>query len=347
MRRTICNDDNKERGVEVAQGQNEEANTQGASTEAERLLLLAVLFENANRPISSSYIRDNVYGYCASDESARKAFMRDRKKLVLCGLLISQVSTSSGERRWSIDSNASYSDEHAITSEDAMTLNVACAPLANDPAFPYSNELRVALSKIDRSFSESPFIKTNSSIRDVSSVQNQLEAAAANGQPVRVSYIRADGTRLSRTLGICGFFPLSNNTYLVAQDLERASGGTIHSYNLARVTSATPIKRASYEPPNDFDITDYVKLPFQIGQTQYVATFRLPECVADSFSADTMGKGMIYRDDASDVLIWKVEVSSTQHAAEWAIAHAIQPIEPNVLRNTWVALLEESLSDER
>lgn len=311
--------------------------------EAERLLALAILFENAEGPLTTATIRKSIYGYCKSDETARKAFMRDREKLVLCGLVIRQVTTPNGAHLWLLDDAETFVDGDELTPEEATTLTVACTPLMNDAAFPYSNELRIALSKIDRSFSKSPNVPTNPHTREVRSIRTSLERCAAEGVAARISYSRADGSTTNRSIGVCGFFSVNGNTYVVAKRIDLDQDNEPHSYNLARVSSVKPIKGCRFAVPKDFDIRCYTKLPFQVGETLYAATFSVPENEVANLKARSLGKGN-WHGNAKNKNLWDVDVSNTEVAASWAIANAVIPLSPNSLKTYWTTLLKECLN---
>lgn len=315
--------------------------------EAERLLSLVVMFENASRPIPTATVLSTVYGYCISEDTARKAFMRDRQKLVLCGVQIIQHSDTTGTTTWTINDRETYaSNDTLLTPQEATALSIACESLVNDVAFPYANELRLALSKIDRTYDARPHTATNAAVRELTTAHQRLESAAADNHPVHITYHKADGTSIERTLGICGFFSARNNTYLVGQKLPQQIGDEPHSYNLARVESVHPITKQTYVPPSDFDIRDYPILPFQIGPIRYTAVFKVDPSEIDNLTVDALGKGTLFAAKDGHVIHWRITVSDTNKAAAWAIAHAIQPIEPYELIARWEEILLEIVNHE-
>lgn len=320
----------------------EESEDQYSSSdrEAQRLLALAVMFENASTPIPSNTLRETIYRDVSSDESARKAFMRDRQKLVLCGLTIKKDPTQGVDPGWMLDTN-SYAGEISLTKEDAVTLSVACATLVNDPSFPYANELRLALTKIDRYFDLERTVGTNPATRNVATTRTKLENCAAEGHPVRITYERADGSTVQRTVGICGFFPLQGNTYVVGKLIGKNEEP--HSYNLARVSKVTPKRGETFAVPEDFDITRFVKLPFQLGPTLYTGAFLVPSKGKRDVEISSRGQGQWEPLEHERDYLWKVEISDTLKAASWAIAQAIRPTTPKELVDAWQSILRESI----
>lgn len=312
-----------------------------ADREATRIASLAVVFENANGPVPNSTLRREFYGYCPSEEAARKAFQRDKQKLLLCGITLRPSKPSSGITGWEIDRDASYSEPGTISADDALTLDIALSPLAGDAAFPYSHDLRQALMKIDRSFStQSPVRMTSEQPHNPATLRT-LEDCLAHGHAASINYQRADGTTLSRTVGICGFFALRGSTYFVAEQLDTHPSPPAHSYNANRVVSAKELRGHPYTPPEDFDIHDFMRLPFQLGPSLYTAQFSLPGNM-ERVSAATMGRGTVSVDPASSLATWSVDVSNTSGAASWAIAYAMTPTSPATLVDAWSDLLESS-----
>ena len=54
-----------------------------------------------------------------------------------------------------VDERSSFVDSQTLSTRDAFILDMVCQPLLNDPSFPYAEDLRLALAKIDRSFQSS------------------------------------------------------------------------------------------------------------------------------------------------------------------------------------------------
>lgn len=325
----------------------------GNDAEAERLLAIALEFENATQPLTSSYIQKNFYGDCPTDEAARKAFSRDRKKLMLCGVNIIQGAIRGDQKSWLIDAASSYASEGSLSAEDALVLDLACAPLADNPSFPYSNDLRVALAKIDRSFQSGTPVRISESSRDRSNKLAVLESAAADHLGIEVLYRKPNGEADERLLGILGFFSLRGNTYVVAirLDDEAAVGNTpAHVYNVSRIESAKVRKTAHYSVPDDFNIRDFVRLPFQLGPAAYQARFAVPKNRMTDLAAASHGQGSFepaasdgqLQASASSDRIWNVSVSDEKDAAAWAISLGIRPLEPQSLVQAWRNTLKQA-----
>jgi hypothetical protein len=99
------------------------------------------------------------------------------------------------------------------------------------------------------------------------------------GHAAKVVYQKPDGTKISRVLAPYGFFFLHGNTYMVAARAadDVVEGEPPHTYNLNRVLSAQEIPKLRFVRPVDFDVRDFIILPFQMGPARYVATFELAD----------------------------------------------------------------------
>lgn len=287
---------------------------------ARRVLSLAIAFINAHRPLTMVEIHREFYPDM-SDASFRKAFLRDRERLVIAGLCLRQGPRVDDFSTWEVDADSSFVRDNELTEQDALTLDVLLLPLASDPSFPYARDLRLALTKIDRSFDG----YSNASIPPEARKRNNqislLEDCMTAEHMARISYTRADGTTLERTIAPLGFFFLNESTYMVAAEGgPHADGlGEAHTYNLDRVSRVNPQRKQRFERPRDFDVRDYILLPFQMGPDRYIAQFR-------------MGDGSVREEGVFD----------EQMAASWAIAQSARPLSPDSLVNAWRQLLQNA-----
>lgn len=355
----------------MGSGSSSEANE--TDFEAQRILALAIALLNSNRPLATSYFYANFYPG-KELEAQRKAFKRDREKLARCGLVLNRSESPTGEALWSAD-KSSLAQPNALTATEALTIDVACLPFASDPSFPYAADLRMALSKIDRSFSEVTAAKLPPSSRTRSKQQATVERCLSALYCLRITYDKASGERVERTVAVYGLFTLRSTSYMVAARIN-ADGkpGPAHSYSISRIVSAKEIPSLTYEIPEDFDVRDFIRLPFQIGSEQFVARFLVPsERLADlkvvvgargtfesyrgslpqkSIDDDGENDTCITNSSGSNTyVIWSVEACDTKAAASWAIAEGIVPIEPKSLVSEWksslVVYLEGASSDAR
>ena len=303
---------------------------------ARRVLSVAIAFINATRPLPTTKIKRDLYSEL-SDDAFRKAFTRDRERLATAGLVLRKGPRLNNEITWETDEESSFARESLITRQDALTLDLLLLPLASDPSFPYARDLRMALSKIDRSFDGSSTIAIPAAARQRDAVLTGAEDCLARRQLIRMTYERADGTVTEREVAPYGLFSLNSNNYLVAARLVDGKFQDPHTYNLARVHKMQPVKRGSYEVPDDFDVRDFIRLPFQIGPATTTAEFMIPSDVLREVRPRVAGHGTWTRhgEDARFV----ADCADVEAAAAWAVAEGAIPVSPGDLVDAWHRLL--------
>ncbi len=316
--------------------------------EARRLLELAIAFDNATHPMTSTEVNTKYYPDLSA-ESFRKAFIRDRRKLALCGLVIKRTNKQPDEPLWVADAEASFAPANALTQKEALVLDLACAPLASDPSFPYGNDLRMALTKIDRSFSGASMARISPKAKQRSTLLTKIESCFTHQHAANITYDKADGARIERTVGVMGFFTLRRNTYFVGQTLSKGGvpvTGQVRTYRLSRLASVSELAKVSYVVPPDFDVDDYKRLPFQLGDTTCVGRMRTPVPVPADMRAliHQYGSNITSNDDC---ITWECEISDVALAASWCIAGRTMPLQPQELVCAWRTTLEGVLQDGR
>lgn len=279
---------------------------------ARRALSLAIALINARRPISSTRIHREFYGGM-SDATFRKTFLRDRERLLVAGLTLRKGPKDGDVMTWEVDEDSSFAIENALSQEDALVLDFLLLPLASDPSFPFARDLRLALTKIDRSFDGTSRASIPPAARRRNNNVSRLEDCMTAGHAARVLYRRADGTETKRVIAPYGFFFLHGTTYMVGARMD-AAGDIVanpHTYNLDRMLTVQELSRTSYAIPVDFDVRDFTLLPFQMGPARYRAAFR--------------GEDGVVEHDVHDEDV----------AVTWAIAEGYMPMSPPSLVEAW------------
>ncbi len=150
---------------------------------ARRVLSLAIALTNARSPWPTSKVRADFYPDY-SDAAFKKAFKRDRERLEAAGIVIVATGRSDKETMWAVDEQASYASDGVLDPDDALALDFLLLPIASDPAFPYAQDLRVALAKIDRAFDNVADIDRKyqegilQSVEQIQSIRNNLNNLA-------------------------------------------------------------------------------------------------------------------------------------------------------------------------
>lgn len=311
--------------------------------QARRVASLALAF------MSSDTIRDEAvwrlfYPDLAKADSYRTAFRRDRAALAECGITVSRVTGP--ETLWRVDST-SFVESTELSEEDAMAIDVACLSLVDDPNFPYGSELRIALSKIDGAFDCPTSASLPAEERVPSRQLAALQGCSLSGRAARIEYVRADGRAVDRLVAPYGFFGMRGHLYMVAPCVDDAGGvidGSARTYRIDRVRRAAEALGTPFEVPGDFDVRDWQRLPFQLGPTSCEGAFAVPGHVIREFSQVAGGRGSLGPGPADDrahaAATWRVEVSSIDDAASWAIAEDLTPLSPPELVEAWREKLE-------
>ena len=226
---------------------------------ARRVCSLALDFMNAASPLSSSEIARTHYPGLSPD-SFRRAFSRDRQTLASCGLATVERRVPGEESLWEADSARSFARGAEISPTDGAALELACRPLVDDPAFPLADELRLALAKVSRAFSET-LSSARSRTRGSSRALDALRSCLAERTAACVTYVNARGETSERVLAPFGFFALRGALYLVADRLDDdgAPTGDPRTYRVDRVVSVDPLEDAFFSVPEGFSATDTYK----------------------------------------------------------------------------------------
>ncbi len=314
---------------------------------------LATLFLQAHAPLSTDELIAQVYNNPTnlelgkkelSPESAYKALKRDIEALKATGLVIESVGKADdGQKLWSANRELSYMQGVALSEEDAVFLDIACLPLLDDPGFAERDELRLALAKIDRLFDAAATdALTANSLRD-SAVLVTVREALNTRTALDIAYVPRDGVRTKRRVAPLAFFDVRSVLYVVCakvDDSDELVSGAYRTYRVDRIADAKRLERIGFDVPDDFNVNDYRKLPFQIGSDAVPCTFSVPDDVAASIRTVAGNKGTFSQADGR--LVWQIDAADIDDAAAWAIAYGIIPLEPAELVSAWRARLEEA-----
>ena len=310
----------------------------------ERAAAIALYFTNAKAPVPTSAINDRFYADL-SEDNRRKTFSRDRGLLADIGFLVREAGSrplpgGGTEKLWEADEEANFAHGVELGALEAVALDVACQPLLEDPGFMLGGALRRALAKIDRTYGNAEqAIETNAP--QVDAVATTLQGCIEEGVAAKLRYRDAEGRESERLFAPLGTFSLREHAYAVGDMV--LEGNARRVLRLDRIQSIERTDRR-HDAPAGFDVNDYRKLPFQIGETLLEGVFLVPEDRAGYLRRESLGKGSFTRepsvDGGSGPLTWRVDVSSIDDAACWAVAHGIRPLEPESLAEAWARCLE-------
>ena len=303
---------------------------------AQRLSSLVIAFSNTTMPLSSTYIHHEYYPNLR-EESFSRQFRRDRERLVLCGCVIREDP----ERGWYADTT-SFADEMSIDPDDALALDLICLQLTSDRSFPYRHDLRGALTKLDRSFSDSSQVAPSVEVPDQDRRMRALLHAETLHHAVHTTYSDAQGRTTSRTLALFGEFGFRDHIYFVAADMDERTNtlSAPHVFRDDRFSHVQELETLHYEVPADFCAESWRKLPFQMGSCTWTASFVIPPHLDKMTRTMLKAHGDLRSEANQD--IWQVNVADLDAAAAWAIAEGLIPLAPVKLVDIWRTLLQEA-----
>lgn len=309
---------------------------------AARVLTLAVKFFGTHQPIASSTICAELYPQL-NTISFNRQFLRDRELLATFGIVIREVDGANPDTLWEIDEHVSYVQGEGLSTTDARMLYVLCYDMAFDQAFPYRDELRVALAKISHMYRGSSIPQTDKTTPTQHRLLSTLVSSMSNHHGVSVTYTDAQGRTSTRSLAILGSFGLRNNTYFVASRV--LSDGTlvpdsIRTYRLDRFEKAREMQRCSFQIPGDFSVSDYERLPFQMGDAVGTAQFAIPDAPGKQATRAMATHGSVHLHDGSSV--WEVAYSDINATAAWAVGTGFTPLAPDELCAAWHCVLNRT-----
>ena len=303
--------------------------------QARRLCGLAIAFSNAKTPLSSPEIHAAHYPDLSDDSFLRK-FSRDREKLVECGLVIRKVGHDGREALWQA-SESSFADGSFLSPQDALMLDVLCAQLVKDPSFPWRDELRLALAKIDHAYGTLTAVRIAPTRKPDVTLQTML-SCVEHTSCAEISYVNAKGVRTQQTVAPYGHFSFRNTIYFVCAQVDggEVQQGGLRTYRIDRIERAKQLA-TKFELPEDFCISDHVLLPFQIGPT--VCTVRL---AATAESDKDLLAELDRHANLDDEGIREVPASDLTAVARWAIAAGLRPVGPQELTDAYRSVLGEA-----
>ena len=160
-------------------------------------------------------------------------------------------------------------------------------------------------------------------------------------KPVSIAYQSlTDDEPVRRTMCVWGLFSIGDTTYAVGPRTKAGAELAMRTYNLSRATSAEVLGREpSYEIPEDFRVSDWRLLPFEIGIDHVPATFHVPQQALSGFLQLARRRGTVSA-DADGGSRWEIVARDVKGCARWAIAAGIYPLAPASLVEAWESLLE-------
>lgn len=290
---------------------------------SERLVNLAMYLSAAREPVSAYDVRTNVDGYAPAEEQDEAAYLRmferDKDDLRAAGFAIETDS----DDRYLLDTEATFAAEISLSAEEYAALRATTAALMDDPAFPFTSDLRFALAKVSDSPSSPPIHASAAIADECPDLQGRavatLTEALAAAKYVSFMYTNSRGLTAAHEVDPYGLFAREGRWYMVGRDRER---NEIRTYALARLSDLAPNvtrpKSPDFERPEDFDVATYIRLPFQFGDDSFDAVLRFePEILWRLPSLlGSRGKTTTATDGSKT---WEIAASSKKRLLRWTV----------------------------
>ena len=318
----------------------------------ERLVLLAMALDRRVGPTFGELCDRGLLGDpSARPEALRKSLQRACHKFDELGITV--VADSRGaETRYRIEARLTYAEPSEVTLDpkDAPDLLAAVTAYLHGSRRPYDADVRRAREKLASvmGLAASPVMADNlgpAGVAEGADTYEVLLACRKSLTPCTFAYRDAKGVCAYHTVRPFGFFDRNRRSYVVAFDETHADDDPVRVFRIDRIEagSATPAK-GTYAVPSDFDVDDYVRLPFEYGDETFIVRFT---CTDDDRSAAmrlTEGRGR-WHDGSPDGWLWEAVASDLDACAAWslgALAEGLIAIGPDELLDRMAAGLERT-----
>ena len=288
---------------------------------AERLINLALFLAAARGFVTAEQVRAEVDGYSSGQDEAAfiRMFERDKDELRAAGLDI----VSDAEGRYRLDAQGTFAATVPLTPAETASLRVVAAAFADDPTFPFAEDLRLALVKLATN-TDLPDPGTTVSLVEGGTAEDgervtQLDEAAAARKRVEFDYVNARGEHKHHVVEPYGQFVRDARWYLVARDTDLDQ---IRVYSVARISSLEPNsarpKSPDFSVPDDFEIEHFIGLPFQYGAEDGVVVVRFAPGSAWKAPGFARVNGTLKR-AADGSALWTVTYRSGRSLRSWVV----------------------------
>lgn len=293
------------------------------SEAVERLVNLALYLAAAREPKTAEQVRSEVMGYPEgqTETTFLRMFERDKEDLKRMGFAIEGDS----EGLYRLDAAATYATGVELTPAEAAAVRAAGSALLGDPSFPFAEDLRLALAKISAEIDAAP-VTSAAHLADEDPARQglivaELSSAASAHKRVKFGYTNASGASAPHTIEPYGLFLHDGRWYLVGRDVAKDE---VRTYTVARMTqveiNAEKPKSPDFERPEDFDVAQFLRLPFQYGpvDSEFVAELHISADAAWRARALAAGQGELVEFEDGSVR-WSVPTRSADRLARFAI----------------------------
>lgn len=307
------------------------------SESAERLVNLALLLASSPRHVTAEQCRSAGLGYPEGQDEAAflRMFERDKDALRAAGLVIDVARDQDTDvEAYRLNANATYARPLDLEPDEVSALQAVAAALTEDPAFPFRDDLALALGKLGASSHDRPLATTE--LADVAPERGPIVRALAEAvrmrKAVTFDYTNSTGAKRRRSVDPYGLFFREGQWYLTGLD---TTVGDVRTYAIDRIEGldVNPLRPRTpdFERPGSFDVGEQERLPFQYGEAAVAARVRFEPDSAWRAERLSRGHGTVEL-LADGSAVWTVEAANLRRLAEWIVdqgqgLHAVEPPE--------------------
>lgn len=285
----------------------------------------------------------------ANKESQQKQFDRDRERLEELGFIIDHNEKDyylSEDQKRPARSNSSDLNQKEFTTILQILFSMA---LRNDPSV-FTFDLRIALMKlgiIDQRFMDL-LLPAGTKEADFVKAFSDVSKAINTSKPLAITYTSFQGKTHAWNIQPYGTYKLFEQDYVICNVFEGKKDLGIRTLNFRRIEKTDLKKSASFTIPKDFNKNDFIRLPFQLGETKGQAKLFIPEAELPTFLSETLSVGTLSDEDvlfgSLTGKVWTISFSDLDACASWATRKGFYCLEPADLRQQQVDNLKEVLS---
>jgi len=288
----------------------------------ERLVNLALYIAGSRKSVTASDIREAVAGYPAdADGSAyRRMLERDKESLRATGIVIDVDDVGN----YRFNRSASYVNPVSLDPGETVALYTAALSLLDDPSFPFSADLRLALVKLAAGAGGAETATAalaDERPAEQGALVSDLAAAIMTRKRIAFGYSDSAGVASERDAEPLGLFLHGGRWYLVGYDTAICGMRTFAVARMTRLSvNRTAPKTPDFEQPAGFDVARFISLPFQYGPETdgFIAVLGFDGSAAWKAERITHGQGTLTPDGNGNIR-WEVPARSATQIARFMI----------------------------
>lgn len=308
------------------------------SDPAERLINLALLLAATPRHVTAEQCRAAGIGYPENQDDVAfiRMFERDKDSLRAAGLVIDVAADPDTDvEAYRLDAEATFARPIELSAEEVSSLRAVAAALADDPSFPFHEDLALALGKLGAAGHDRPMATTQlagSADPEIAPHVAALAEAVRMRKAVTFDYTNSNGASRRRHVDPYGLFFREGQWYLTGHDADR---NDIRTYAVERVetldVNPQRPRTPDFERPAGFDVGEQERLPFQYGPAMREVRIRFEPDLAWRAERLSRGHGTI-EPLADGSAVWTVDAADLDRLASWIVdegpgLHAVEPPE--------------------